>query len=134
MLCRKRTRIIQTREIKNVVIEKGVDIVGLTENNQDWRLIDYNQSIWNVTKSWKERCRIQTSNNTTSNPTEKHQVGGTATKIFNETVFRISQQGQDKRHLGRWSYIDLQEKNNFRTTIITCYCPVISSGPSSCYS
>eukprot|EP00979_Chaetoceros_neogracilis_P017703 scaffold10267_cov270-Chaetoceros_neogracile.AAC.1 len=54
--------------------------------------------------------------------------------MFNEIVSRIAEKGQDKRKLGRWSHIDIQGKNSLMTTIITCYCPVISSGPASCYS
>ena len=41
-------------------------------------------------------------------------VGGTASIIFGEAVFRISDQGVDDRNLGRWSYFTITGKNELK--------------------
>ena len=53
---------------------------------------------------------------------------------FNEVVFHISDQGQDYRKLGRWSFLTLTGKNELKTTIFTCYCPTRNSLPGSVFS
>ena len=51
-----------------------------------------------------------------------------------DLVFRISQQGNDFRNLGRWCFITLTGKNNVNTTIFTCYCPVRGRSVGSAYA
>ena len=38
-------------------------------------------------------------------------VGGIASIVFGEAVFRLSGQGSDDRKLGRWSYFTISGKN-----------------------
>ena len=40
-------------KIKKSIIEKDIDLVGLTEVNKDWRNVEYENSIWKATSSWK---------------------------------------------------------------------------------
>ena len=61
-------------------------------------------------------------------------VGGTAMIAFNNLVFNITFQGTDNRKLGRWLYITITGKNIGKTTLVDCYCPVISNSPGSFYS
>ena len=53
--------------------------------------------------------------------------------MLGDVSFRISDQGEDSRNLGRWSYITLTGKNNATTTIFTCYCPCRSPGTGSAF-
>jgi len=53
---------------------------------------------------------------------------------FDEFSHSISNRGQDGRGLGRWSWMELSGIGGLKTTIITAYCPVNSSGLGGCYS
>ena len=53
---------------------------------------------------------------------------------FDDLAFRISEQEEDDRGLGRWSIITITGKNGLKTTFITCYCPVVSASPGSAYA
>jgi len=77
---------------------------------------------------------IQLGFNTTTPPGEKYQVGGTLNTTFDEMAFRVRKRGEDARGLGRWSWQELQGINDLKTTIVTPYCPVVSSNPGGCYS
>ena len=90
--------------------------------------------IWNGTSGWRENRRVQVSHNKTKPTTGEHQVGGTVIIVFQNLVFNISKQGSDSQNLGRWSYFYITGKHTLITTVITCYCPVVSSSPGSFYS
>ena len=46
----------------------------------------------------------------------------------------ITEQDQDTRKLGRWSYITITGQIGDKTTFSTCYCPVRGTSPASAYS
>ena len=117
-----------------MTINYEVDLICLTEVNRDWRSIDQKNTIWNGTSSWKENRSVQISQNTTKRSEGEYLVGGTAMVAFDELKFHITSQGADDRRLGRWSYMTITGKNAIKTTLITCYCPVISNSPGSAYS
>ena len=125
---------LKLEKLKELVIDKEVDIVGLAEVNTDWRLVENNNSVWAATAAWKESRRIQLGFNTTAPPVEKYQVGGTLNMTFDEVAFRVRKRGEDERGLGRWSWQELQGINDLKTTIVTAYCPVKSSNPGGCYA
>jgi len=111
-----------------------VDFVGLTEVNKDWRRVDTDNTVWAATSGRTEAWRIQTSNNKTLPPQAEFHVGGTLSMYFNELSYRISARGCDDWNLGHWSWSELNGIGNHPTLIVTVYCPVVSSSPSSCYS
>ena len=121
-------------KLKKLILDYDFDIVGLTEVNKDWRVINHDETIWGATAGWKENRRIQISQNSTKKAETGHLIGGTATMVFNDVLFRITDQGEDKRKLGRWSNITLTGKNDLKTTIYTCYCPCKSSSVGSAYA
>ena len=125
---------LKMEKIKNIVCNHSIDILSLAEVNRDWRKVNTKNTIWEGTKGWKEHRRVQVSYNTTQSCDKICQVGGTATCVLNDSVFRICNQGQDERKLGRWSFISFNGKNNLKTTVLTCYCPVRSPNPGSAYS
>ena len=126
---------MKTEKLKKLVLTHDIDFVSLVEVNKDWRKVSHDNSIWGATESWCKNRRVQVSQNLTK-PTRKSDwlVGGTASVAFNELVFRISEQGQDYRKLGRWNFVTITGKNDIKTTIFTCYCPVICKSPGSTYS
>ena len=90
--------------------------------------------IWAGTQGWRRHCRLQVSQNLSCTPFKRAMVGGTLIGCLDDVVFRISDQGNDERQLGRWSYITFEGKNKLKTTLLTAYCPVISHEPGSVYS
>ena len=125
---------LKMERLKKLSIDYNIDLICLTGVNKDWRSVVQNNTIWNGTVSWRENRRIQVSHNTTKPSSGESLVGGTAMIAFDDLVFNISDQGQDHRKLGRWSYITITGKNNLVTTFVTCYCPVLSHSPGSFYS
>lgn len=125
---------LKMHKLKKLVLENQVDIMALTELNKDWRTVPHAESIWSALSGWRENKRIQVSSNTFQQAQGQLLIGGTATCCLGDCVFRISSQGSDERNLGRWSYIILTGKNNIKTILITCYCPVKSSSPGSAYA
>ena len=125
---------LKMHKLKKLVLNNQIDLLSLTELNKDWRKVPYTESIWSALSGWRENKRVQVSTNTFHPALESNLVGGTATCCFSDTVFRISEQGADSRKLGRWSYVVFTGKNNIKTILITCYCPVKGTSPGSAYS
>lgn len=125
---------IKMEKLKKVLIDNNFSYAGLTETNKDWRNFSYADSIWGATESWFEHRTVQVSQNTNLDARSECLYGGTASMAMGELTFRICAKGQDARNLGRWSTTTVRGKNELKTTIITCYCPVFGRGPLSSYS
>jgi len=125
---------LKVEKLKQFILSKQVDFVGLTEVNKDWRRVDTENTVWAATAGWTEARRIHTSHNKTLPPQAEFQVGGTLSMCFNELSYRISARGSDDRNLGRWSWMEMNGIGNHFTLIVTAYCPVVSTSPGSCYS
>ena len=125
---------MKMERLKNFTIKQSVDLNCLTEVNKDWRVTKEENSIWSGTKGWKQYRRVQVSSNKTKPPTKEYKVGGTAMIGYDDLAFRISNQEEDSRNLGRWSILTLTGKNGLKTTFITCYCPVVSGSTGSAYA
>ena len=126
---------VKMEKLKKLLIDNNFDFVGMTEINKDWRRLPYSESIWGATETWFENRKIQISQNSNT-PRESTGClyGGTASMSMGDLVFRVSSQGQDSRHLGRWSHMTIRGKNNLHTTFVTCYTPVFGSGAQSSYA
>ena len=114
---------LKSEKLKTLVNNYDVDVICLTETNKDWRKVDQSNTIWNGTGSWRKSRRVQVGHNISRPVSKEFGVGGTTMVAFDDLVWRITDQGEDDRLLGRWSYITITGKNNLKTTIVTCYCP-----------
>ena len=111
--------------LKKLLITHRFDYVGLTEVNRDWRRIEHENTIWGATSGWRQHRRVQVAQNTNKASSNSDLlIGGVASIVFDDLVFRISQQENDFRKLGRWCSFTITGKNNVNTSIFTCYCPV----------
>ena len=72
------------------VLKNSVDLVCLTETNKDRRKVEYENTIWGATSSWRENKRIQVSHNASKAAESEYLAGGTAMIAFDNLVFRIS--------------------------------------------
>lgn len=97
-------------------------------------MIPSNNSVWVGTQGWRRHCRLQVSQNSAGQPFKCSMVGGNIIGCLDDVVFWISEQGNDERQLGRWSYVTFEGKSKLKTTLLTAYCPVISHKPGSVYS
>ena len=69
---------LKMERLKKLVIKNNIDLVYLTEVNQDWQMVDHNITIWGSTSSWKENHRLQVSQYNSKPPQDSsHLVGGT---------------------------------------------------------
>jgi hypothetical protein len=122
------------RNLKKLILDYDIDITSLTEVNKDWRKVEYDNTIWGSTAGWRENRRVQVSHNkSVALGDSEFQVGGTVMLMLGDVSFRISDQGEDSRNLGQWSYITLTGKNNATTTIFTCYWPCHSPCTGSAF-
>ena len=78
---------LKVEKLKQFILSKQVDFVGLSEVNKDWRRVDTENTVWAATVGWTEARRIQTSNNKTLPPQAEFQVGGTLSMYFNELSY-----------------------------------------------
>ena len=126
---------LKMEKLKRLLHDHAIDYAALTELNKNWSKVDTPNTIWSATAGWRQHRRLQVSYNKHFPTDTERLIGGTASMAMDDMVFRCGEQGNDSRGLGRWSYITLQGKNNLKTTIITCYCPVRSTTcPGSAYS
>ena len=117
---------------KKIVCDHNIDLVRLTEVSKHWRKLNYAQTIWGATSSWKEYHIVRVSQNKTKPAMEtEHLIGGTSMVDFGNMVFRISDQRSDNRKLGCWGHISIKGKHNITTTIFTYYYPCRSKLPDS---
>ena len=42
---------LKLERLKKLVIEKNIDLIGLTEVNKDWRKLEYDDTIWGATST-----------------------------------------------------------------------------------
>ena len=81
--------------LKKECIKSDINTVGLTDVNKDWRNIPNENEIWNETASWRDNRIIKISQNYHYPAKSEFLVGGTASIVFEEAVFRLSDQGAD---------------------------------------
>ena len=65
-------------KLKDTLLKHGIDILGLSEANKDWRMIPQKQTLWQLMDGWFEHRRLTTSLNSMVPPTSQIQYGGTA--------------------------------------------------------
>ena len=58
-------------------------------------------TIWNTAIPWKEKRKVKVSNNVIKPATGEFQVRDTSMIVFDDLLFRITDQGSDNRELRR---------------------------------
>jgi hypothetical protein len=117
-------------QILTTMKELKVDIFGFVEINQslsrgystEWK--DTIRKIFTFGHSIHSESNVQLQSS--------YKPGGTLTTTTAKWQSRISEQGQDKRGLGRWSYQKVSSKKA-SLIIITAYRPCASQGPSTAW-
>ena len=114
---------IKSEGVRNYMVEKTVDVMGIAETNVHWGKVHNKDTIWDRTKAWAPDRRIGVSYNTQQRITGRHQQGGTATIVTNDISYRYKSSGYDTSGLGRWSWVLVSGKQNCITRFVTVYAP-----------
>ena len=109
-----------TEQLKIFCESKGVDLVGLTETNTDWRKVEPDCQLWKVMREWAPISRSIVSNNRRVPATIHKQWGGTAMMCFNDVC--AFENGKDRsrdfRGLGRWTSMTFAGRMNAKITLV----------------
>jgi hypothetical protein len=115
-------------QIINTMHELKIDWFGFAETNKS--MDNFSKQRW-VSTIQKQFYFSRTTHSESAITTDTdYKPGGTLTTITGKWQARISEMGQDKRGLGRWSYAKISSKRQ-NLVIITAYRPCKTSGPST---
>ena len=120
--------------LKHEIIKGEYDYIGLSETNYNWTKMESKEQIHHQTRGWWKNKTIQRSWLRTDKNT-KHQIGGTASIATNDMTSYKEASGEDKRELGRWSWITIKDPTGeIKTTIVTLYSPCHNRGTITAYT
>ena len=124
-------------ELKEWMVNRDLDIVGLQELNVNWNKCKHKARFCERFRSpaW-EYIRDSVAHNKHDRK-HRHYYGGCATIGINQVTHRVAGSGADERGLGRWSWLLLKGKNNRTVRIVTTYQPHINKNalqPGTAYS
>ena len=108
-----------------------ISLIGLSETNREWKHFAQQQQLKEaVHKTWKASV-IQTSSSN-ERFDDNYKPGGTVTIICEDHwTARVIEKGEDPWGLGRWSYVLLAGKKNWRVLQVTGYRVCKSSASSA---
>ena len=115
-------------KLRRVVINNEVDILGLTELNKRWNVIDDEHTIWTALRKWRRTGRTYTAYNRHAVGSSPTLYGGTSLSLFDDIALRKLEHGEDPRALGRWTWVSINGKQHHRTLLISAYCPCSNPG------
>lgn len=111
------------RELKNWIIEKEIDYIGLHETNVFWKKYrDKSQFRERMLHHNWEFVRTLTAFNK-HEFTALDQFGGTAVVTTNVVASRVCSTGADETGLGRWAWVQYRGKHKIFACVISAYQP-----------
>jgi len=115
------------------VTEQQINILGFSESNTCWDVLEELQRLARQTRGWWENCQWVLAHNRTEENNTPFQPGGTGILCINQVTHRALRPGEDPSSLGRWCWTRLRGGNGFVLRIILLYQPCFSNGPLSTY-
>ena len=100
----------------------GLDIVGGSEVQLDWSLMEKKRSLEEVLQH-ETRIRVSTGHNE-HECVGRRQQGGVCTVAYEDAAIRTTETGKDQSGLGRWSWVKMSGCRGRVTRVITAYQPV----------
>lgn len=122
-------------EEKNVQLRQAINdydlqIVGLSETNRCWHLLEEDNQWRNRTKGWWETSHSSIAYNVQDGElSTSFQPGGTTVLSINEAAHRVMEIGRDDLGLGRWSWTKFRGKHNVTVKVICAYRPCLINAP-----
>ena len=115
------------------IVESEADIVGMSETNRNWNLIDSNHRWYDRTRGWFENSHSSLAHNTTNLDSAPYQPGGNLLLSIDKAAHRVFEKDKDPTGLGRWTSTVYRGKRNIKLRVITAYRACRSAGPNSAY-
>jgi hypothetical protein len=112
--------------IRQFIKEYDIDFYLMAEINVNWRVVSSRHSIHDMTRGWFESQKIKTSFNRHCRTCHRHQPGGTAIITRDGPSLHFDSSGEDKRHLGRWSWQRFKGKKGYHLRVLSVYFPTRS--------
>jgi hypothetical protein len=113
-------------QIMTTMKELQIDIFGFVELN---KTINHGKKFKWIETMKKYYYYSRNVHSESNIDMESYKPGGTMTTVTRKWQSRITELGQDKRGLGRWSYIKIST-NKKSIIIMTAYRPCVTQGPS----
>ena len=114
---------------------EDVDVLGLSEVNINWDMVEQKDNIWERTEGWFENIKLTAAHNKRDPNSERVQPGGTITIAKDDIVHTTRGAGTDESGLGRWSWIKFTGKQQYKTRVVTVYSPASSGkGAATVYT
>jgi len=110
---------LQWKAASQALASCEVDAIALQETNVSWDKI-HRQKISQILRKPTGHATTATSSSTEIS-TKSHQCGGTLQAIVGGWASRVVESGKDPSGLGRWSYTELQGRDNKRFIILSGY-------------
>jgi hypothetical protein len=114
-------------QILQTLQEHNVTCFGLAETNVSFAHAtakDYLKKLRQIFKHSRHTTSKQSFKST------QYKPGGTMTAVVGKWQARVTEQGDDKRGLGQWSFLRLSSKKQ-NLVIITAYRPTPANGPNT---
>jgi hypothetical protein len=127
----------KNRIIYNTITNKQIGILGMSELNKCWHLVQEKDRWKDRTRGWWESSHCTLGYNRNDNELSTvFQPGGMAVISINKSSHRVIASGLDKTGLGRWSWTRYRGKHNVTLRVVSAYrpCKPSNPGPNTTYS
>jgi len=114
-----KTDYISWKAAAQAIISSEADAVAFQETNLAWTKT-HRRRVQQILQQPTGNAAIATSSSADIS-TSPHQRGGTLQAIIGDWTSRMVQIGQDTSGLGRWSYVEMQGKEDHRYIILSGY-------------
>jgi len=126
---------IKELAVKELLIEKKIDVMGIQEKNVCWHKMRNKHKMWDRFRGWKEcgSCKLAVAYNSSDTIKEKSQYGGTTLITMNILAHRYVGSGIDETKLGRWAWTIYRGKEGKVFHVVLVYRPCTSGKYNSVY-
>ena len=114
---------IKELAVKELLIEKKIDVMGIQETNVCWHKMQNKHKIWDRFRGWKEcgSCKVSVAYNSIDTISAKSQYGGTSLITMDMLAHRLIDSGVDDTNLGRWAWSRYRGKEGRVLQIVSVY-------------
>jgi len=98
------------------------DVFGFAETNVNWHKLKGSSTFYARVKQFWRDFKTVTAHNTNMKM-GVNQRGGTCMAVTGQLSMRVLGTGKDTTKLGRWSWIEFEGKDSFKTRVYTAYRP-----------
>ena len=116
--------------IMQAINESEMHIVGVTETNRCWHLLEEENRWRQRSKGWWETLHSSVAYNVKDgHMSTPFQPGGTMVLSCNSSAHRVFDSGRDISRLGRWSWTKYRGKHDVVLQVISAYRPCVPTEP-----